>query len=293
MTKKELEELLGDAVRGEVKRRMAAREGELAELTENVDQHKVRIAALEDDYNRAMREIGALHVIINATKSSTAAGDIPPAPPSTPSLLSSPSRKAPSHHTENSAANSMYGGKDYESSPRATSSPGHASGVSGPQLDKETEDELAELGGWGLDEEASEEVSDGDITDEDAEGEIDEESDEVYPPYMPGDETDEDAEDDSYEESDDELPSFMPPPTTNEPCPRFFVITRPSKEVSDVTITDKDAEGETDERSDVVQPLSMPSPTTNEPRPQLIKLDRRPIRPLAQCKTKGARNFQA
>jgi hypothetical protein len=38
------------------------------------------------------------------------------------------------------------------------------------------------LGGWGLDEEASEDVSDGNITDQDAEGETDDEYEAPEPP---------------------------------------------------------------------------------------------------------------
>ena len=38
------------------------------------------------------------------------------------------------------------------------------------------------MGGWGLDEEASEDVSDGNITDQDAEGETDDEYEAPEPP---------------------------------------------------------------------------------------------------------------
>ncbi|CAA9958204.1 hypothetical protein PTMSG1_01770 [Pyrenophora teres f. maculata] len=207
MSKQELKELLESAVRGEVHRQVAARESERAEALEDIYQHKVRIAALEDGHNKAMREIGALQATINATKPSTTADETLPAPLSTPSPSSSSSTEAPSHRLDNSDAGSIYGDEDYESSPRASSSPRHMSGVSSPQLDEEMEDELAELGGWGLDEEASDDVTDGDITDEDAEGETD------------------DGNDDK---------SISVPPTASEPLAQPFMLgQRPVRPLSE------------------------------------------------------------
>jgi hypothetical protein len=61
-SKKELQELVSKAVRGEVEileRRVAARESLMDEAIEMAHQHEVRITALEDDFNKAMREMGA------------------------------------------------------------------------------------------------------------------------------------------------------------------------------------------------------------------------------------------
>jgi hypothetical protein len=63
MTKKEFQELVREAVRGEVarlKERSAACESLLDEDIEMAHVSEVRIAALEDDYNKAMKEMGAL-----------------------------------------------------------------------------------------------------------------------------------------------------------------------------------------------------------------------------------------
>jgi hypothetical protein len=179
MTKKEFQELVREAVRGEVaplEERMAAREGLLDEALEMTHVHEVRIAALEDDYNKAMKDMGSFRVSNNhapvpsgtVTRSRSAS---PPAPPSP----FEPSSRASGHHHDESDDDSIYGGEDYESPPQEPSPPHQAHEVSSPQLDKETSDELAELGGWGLDDKAFEDVSDGNSTDQDAEGETDDE----------------------------------------------------------------------------------------------------------------------
>ncbi|KAF1837872.1 hypothetical protein BDW02DRAFT_82911 [Decorospora gaudefroyi] len=179
MTKKELGMLLREAVRGEVeplKKRMVAREDQISEAAEMAHQHQVRIGALGDDYTKAMREIGALQASLNAYMSSAAAGVIPRTPHQhrlrRPSTAQGP--RATMIIDDNSDAESIYGDEDHESSPHA-SSPVQAHEVSSPQLEQDFDDELAELGGWGLDDEASEDVSDGKVTDQDAEGETDEE----------------------------------------------------------------------------------------------------------------------
>ena len=83
--------------------------------------------------------------------------------------------RASSHRHDESDGDSIYGGEDYESPPQESSPPDQAHEVSSPQLDQETSDELAELAGWGLDDEASEDVSGGNTADQDVEGETDEE----------------------------------------------------------------------------------------------------------------------
>lgn len=168
-----------------LERRMAARESQIDEAIEMAHQHEVRIAALEDvqmKTNKAMREMGALRASINSPKFSSTTPDNLPAKPSAPSPPSEHSSRAPSHHRYSSDDDSIYGVDDYESEPRVSSSPDQAPKVYSPQLDQALEDELAELGGWGLDEEASEDVSDGNITDQDAEDETDDEYDSPQPP---------------------------------------------------------------------------------------------------------------
>jgi hypothetical protein len=186
MSKKELEELVSKAVRGGVEileRGMAARKSLMDEAIEMAHQHEVRTTALEEDFNKAMREMGALRVSINSPKPSTTTDNLP----GTPLVLSSPSEhssRASSHHRYSSDDDSITGVEDYESELRVSSSPDQAPEVFSPQLDPALEDELAELGGWGLDEEASDDVSDGNITDQDAEGETDDEYEAPEPPIL-------------------------------------------------------------------------------------------------------------
>ncbi|KAI4639011.1 hypothetical protein J4E93_009500 [Alternaria ventricosa] len=201
MSKTEIRDLVSKAVRDEVKmleRRMAVHESQLGEALDIAHQHEARIAALEDRVDRGAREMDALRASLNSPKSppsspsssssspsptpSPATCDTFPATQSTPSPPSEHSSRAPSDHQENSDDDSISGAEDYKSPPRVSSSPDQAPEVSSPQLDPALEDELAELGGWGLDTEASEDVSDGNITDQDAEGETDDEYEAPAPP---------------------------------------------------------------------------------------------------------------
>jgi hypothetical protein len=155
MTKKEFQELVREAVRGEVarlKERTAARESLLDEAIEIAHVSEVRIAPLEDDYNKAMKEMVALQASIShAPKSSVTAPRSRPASPSAPPSLPEHSSRASSHNHDESDGDSIYGGADYESPPEVSSPPGQAHEVSSPQLDQETFDKLAALAGWGLD----------------------------------------------------------------------------------------------------------------------------------------------
>ncbi|KAH6866575.1 hypothetical protein BKA58DRAFT_207417 [Alternaria rosae] len=108
--------------------------------------------------------------------------DALPATQWTPSPPSEHSSRVPSDHQKNSDDDSIYGAEDDKSEPRVSSSPDQAPEVSSSQLEPALEDELAELGGWGLDEEASKDVSDGNTTDQDAEGETDDEYEAPEPP---------------------------------------------------------------------------------------------------------------
>ncbi|KAI4935734.1 hypothetical protein J4E86_011355 [Alternaria arbusti] len=206
MSKTEIRDLVSKAVRDEVKmleRRMAVRESQLGEALDIAHQHEARIAALEDRVDKGAREMDALRASINSPKSPSSSSSpsptpslsfflsVPPSPATsdtfpatqwTPSPPSEHSSRAPSDHQENSDDDSIYGAEDYKSSPRVSSSPDQAPEVSNPQLDPALEDELAELGGWGLDIEASEDVSGGNITDQDAEGETDDEYEAPAPP---------------------------------------------------------------------------------------------------------------
>ncbi|KAG9196194.1 hypothetical protein G6011_01315 [Alternaria panax] len=173
MSKKELWELLRKTISAEVEileRRMAARESQLDEAIDTVHQHEVRIAALEERYDKAMEEMGALRASIHSCT--------PENLPATPSVQSPPSKCsswALSYHSYNSEDDSINGVKDHESEPLVSSSLDQEPEVFSPQLDSALEDELAELGGWGLDIEASDDDNDGNITDQDAEGETDDE----------------------------------------------------------------------------------------------------------------------
>ena len=210
MSKTEIRDLVSKAVRDEVKTlksRMAVRESQLEEALDMAHQHEARIAALEDMVDRGAREMDALRASLNSPKSPSSSSSsssspsptpslsfflsVPPSPATsdtfpatqwTPSPPSEHSSRAPSDHQENSDDDSIYGAEDYKSSPRVSSSPDQAPEVSSPQLDPALEDELAELGGWGLDIEASEDVSGGNITDQDAEGETDDEYEAPAPP---------------------------------------------------------------------------------------------------------------
>ncbi|KAI4663691.1 uncharacterized protein J4E78_004108 [Alternaria triticimaculans] len=208
MSKTEIRDLVSKAVRDEVKMlemRMAVRESQLGEALDIAHQHEARIAALEDMVDRGAREMDALRASLNSPKSPSSSSSsspsptpslsfflsVPPSPATsdtfpatqwTPSPPSEHSSRAHSDHQENSDDDSIYGAEDYKSSPRVSSSPDQAPEVSSPQLDPALEDELAELGGWGLDIEASEDVSDGNITDQDAEGETDDEYEAPAPP---------------------------------------------------------------------------------------------------------------
>ncbi|KAI4918513.1 hypothetical protein J4E90_002898 [Alternaria incomplexa] len=206
MSKTEIRDLVSKAVRDEVKmleRRMAVRESQLGEALDIAHQHEARIAALEDRVDKGAREMDALRASINSPKSPSSSSSpsptpslsfflsVPPSPATsdtfpatqwTPSPPTEHSSRAPSDHQENSDDDSIYGAEDYKSSPRVSSSPDQAPEVSSPQLDPALEDELAELGGWGLDIEASEDVSGGNITDQDAEGETDDEYEAPAPP---------------------------------------------------------------------------------------------------------------
>jgi hypothetical protein len=190
MSKTELRELVSKAVREEVKfleRRMAARESQMDEAIDMAHQHEVRIAALEDRIDKAMREMGAPRASINSptpssSSSSSSTTDNLPVTPLAPSPPSEHSSKAPSYPEDSSDDDSIYGVEDHMSEPRVSSSPDQAPEVNSPQLDSALEDELAELGGLGLDTDASEDDSDGNITDQDAEGETDDEYEAPEPP---------------------------------------------------------------------------------------------------------------
>jgi hypothetical protein len=188
MSKTELRELVSKAVREEVKfleRRMAARESQMDEAIDMAYQHEVRIAALEDRIHKAMREMGAPRASINSptpSSSSSTTTDNLPATPLAPSPPSEHSSKAPSYPEDSSDDDSIYGVEDHRFEPRVSSSPDQAPEVNSPQLDSALEDELAELGGLGLDTDASEDDSDGNITDQDAEGETDDEYEAPEPP---------------------------------------------------------------------------------------------------------------
>jgi hypothetical protein len=186
MTKKEFQELVREADRGEVarlKERSAARESLLDEAIEMAHVSEVRIAALEDDYNKAMKGMGALQASIShAPNSSATAPHSRPASPSAPPFPSEHSSRASSDSHDESDGDRIYGGVDYESSPEVSSPPGQAHEVSSPQLDQETSDELAALAGWGLDDKAPDDDSDGNITDQDAEGKKDDEYEAPAPP---------------------------------------------------------------------------------------------------------------
>ncbi|KAI4702865.1 hypothetical protein J4E89_010203 [Alternaria sp. Ai002NY15] len=208
MSKTEIRDLVSKAVCDEVKtleRRMAVRESQLGEALDIAHQHEARIAALEDKVDRGAREMDALRASLNSPKSPSPSSSsspsptpslsfflsVPPSPATsdtfpatqwTPSPPSEHSSRAHSDHQENSDDDSISGSEGYKAEPRVSSSPDQAPEVSSPQLDPALEDELAELGGWGLDIEASEDVSDGNITDQDAEGETDDEYEAPAPP---------------------------------------------------------------------------------------------------------------
>jgi hypothetical protein len=116
MTKKEFQEPVREAVCGEVtplKKRMAARECLLDEAIERAHVHEVRIAALEDDYNKAMREMGALQSSIShAPKPSATVSRSRLASPSAPPSPSEHSLRTYSHRHDNSNDDSIYGGED-------------------------------------------------------------------------------------------------------------------------------------------------------------------------------------
>jgi hypothetical protein len=179
MIKKELQDIVSKAVRSEVEileRRTAARASLLDEAIDMVHQHEVCIAALEEKYDKAIEDMGALRALINITTPNN-----PLAIPSVQSPPSECSSWAPSYHLYNSDDGSIYSVEDYKSEPRVSSLPDQAPEVSSPQLDQALGNVLAELRGWGLDLEASEEDGDGNITDQDAESETDDEYDELEP----------------------------------------------------------------------------------------------------------------
>jgi hypothetical protein len=117
-----------------------------------------------------MKGMGALQASIShAPNSSATAPHSRPASPSAPPF--------PSEHSSRAFSDSHD-----ESSPEVSSPPGQAHEVSSPQLDQETSDELAALAGWGLDDKAPDDDSDGNITDQDAEGKKDDEYEAPAPP---------------------------------------------------------------------------------------------------------------
>lgn len=175
MTKKELQELVRKGVRREVEiieRCMAARESQLHEAIDMAHQHEARIAALEEKHDKAMEDMGALRASISSLT--------PENLPATPLVQSSPSECsswASSYHPYNSGGVSINGMEEHVSEPRVLSSPDQVPEVSSPQLDLALEGELAELGGWDLNVEASDDSSDGSNTDQDDEGETSDEYD--------------------------------------------------------------------------------------------------------------------
>ncbi|KAL1793450.1 hypothetical protein ACET3X_008432 [Alternaria dauci] len=144
MTKRELQELVRKVVKNEVeitKRCMAARESLLDEAIDTVHQHEARIAALEENYDKAMEEMGAFRASMSSPISNN---------PPVASLVQSPrsecSSWAPSYHPYNSEDGNINGVEDHVSERRVSFSPAQAPEVSSPQLDLALEDELAELG---------------------------------------------------------------------------------------------------------------------------------------------------
>jgi hypothetical protein len=134
--------------------------------------NEVRIAALEDEYNKAMKEIGVLRSSLEVYTSAV------PEPRSlsisslTPSSSAVSSPRA-SSHSRHSSLDSVYGaGSSYLP---VSSSHDRATEVISPQFDQETEDELAALGGWGLNQDAFEDADDGIITDQSPEDHTDDE----------------------------------------------------------------------------------------------------------------------
>ncbi|RYO57119.1 hypothetical protein AA0113_g8169 [Alternaria arborescens] len=172
MTKEELQELTRKGVRREVdiiERCMAARESQLDEAIDMAHQHEARIAALEEKYDKAMEDVGALRASISSLTPENL-----PATPLVQSLLSECSSRAPSYHPYNSDDVSIDGMEEHVSEPRVLSSSDQVPKVSSPQLDL-LEGELAELGGWDLNVEAPDNSSDGSNTDQDDEGETSDE----------------------------------------------------------------------------------------------------------------------
>lgn len=174
MTKEELQELARKGVRREVEiieRCMAARESQLDEVIDMAHQHEARIAALEEKYDKAMKDMAALRASISGLTPENL-----PATPLVQSSLSECSSRAPSYHPYNSDDVSINGMEEHVSEPRVLSSSDQVPKVSSPQLDL-LEGELAELGGWDLNVEASDDNSDGSNTDQDDEGETSDEYD--------------------------------------------------------------------------------------------------------------------
>jgi hypothetical protein len=92
-----------EAVRGEVarlKERTAARESLLDEAIETAHVSEVRIAALEDDYNKAMKEMGALQASTSHAPTATAPRSRPASPSAPPSPSEHSSRASSHSHDE-------------------------------------------------------------------------------------------------------------------------------------------------------------------------------------------------
>ncbi|KAF1942116.1 hypothetical protein EJ02DRAFT_490432 [Clathrospora elynae] len=163
MSRVEFQGLFRKAVSEEmkpVKNRMAVREDQMAKAIETALISEVRITALEDDYNKAMKEMGALQADLAAYTTSSS---------------SDRRSRASSHSQRDSDVDGIYGPGDETDEASQPKSPVQAPEIYSPQIDQETVDELAELGGWSLNEEPAAEVSDGNVTDADAEGETDDE----------------------------------------------------------------------------------------------------------------------
>lgn len=155
-----------------LKQGIVVAEGRATEAIEIALISEARIAALEDALDKAMKEIGALQSSTNASLFATAPPHSHQAPLPARSSSYKPNSRA-SSISRHDSVNSIYGAEDHYPNVSDSPSPNiDAPEVPSPQLDRETEDELAALEGWVSDQGASNDDSDdSSITDQDAEGE--------------------------------------------------------------------------------------------------------------------------